>query len=81
MDAAFPTNPVILIHTSGHMLVANTLAFKLAGVSAATKDPSGGAFIRKKGSNELEGLVQEMAMVSFMPLTKSVLSDEQEFKK
>jgi hypothetical protein len=81
LDAAFPTNPVILIHTSGHMLVANTLAFKLAGVSAATKDPSGGAFIRKKGSNELEGLVQEMAMVSFMPLTKSVLSDEQEFKK
>ena len=81
LDAAFPTNPVILIHTSGHMLVANTLAFKIAGVSAATKDPTGGAFIRKKGSNELEGLVQEMAMVSFMPLTKSVLSDEQEFKK
>ena len=81
LDAAFPTNPVVLIHTSGHMLVANTLAFKLAGVSAATKDPTGGTFIRKKGSNELEGLVQEMAMVSFMPLTKSLLSDEQEFKK
>jgi len=81
LDAAFPTNPVVLIHTSGHMLVANTLAFKLANVSAATKDPTGGTFIRKKGSNELEGLVQEMAMVSFMPLTKSVLSDEQEFKK
>jgi predicted amidohydrolase YtcJ len=81
LDAAFPTNPVVLIHTSGHMLVANTLAFKLAGVSAATKDPSGGTFIRKKGSNDLEGLVQEMAMVSFMPLTKTVLSDEQEFKK
>ena len=81
LDAAFPTNPVILIHTSGHMLVANTLAFKLANVSAATKDPTGGTFIRKKGSNELEGLVQEMAMVSFMPLTKSLLSDEQEFKK
>ena len=81
LDAAFPTNPVVLIHTSGHMLVANTLAFKLAGVSAATKDPTGGTFIRKKGSDELEGLVQEMAMVSFMPLTKAVLSDEQEFKK
>jgi len=81
LDAAFPTNPVILIHTSGHMLVANTLAFKLANVSAATKDPTGGTFIRKKGSNELEGLVQEMAMVSSMPLTKLLLSDEQEFKK
>jgi predicted amidohydrolase YtcJ len=81
LDAAFPTNPVILIHTSGHMLVANTRAFRLAGISAATKDPSGGAIIRKKGSREPEGLVQEMAMYPFMPLTKSTLSDEVEFKK
>ena len=81
LDVAFPTNPVILLHTSSHMLVANTLAFKLAGVSAATKDPVGGTFIRKKGSNELDGLVQEMAMANFTPLTKKSLSDEQEFKK
>jgi len=81
LDLAFPTNPVILMHTSNHMLVANTLAFKLAGVSAATKDPVGGTFIRKKGSQALEGLVQEMAMAAFTPLTKKSLSDEQEFKK
>jgi hypothetical protein len=81
LDAAFPTNPVILLHTSGHMLVANTRAFKLVGISAATKDPSGGTIIRKKGSREPEGLVQEMAMYPFMPLTKTTLSDEQEFKK
>ena len=81
LDAAFPTNPVILMHTSSHMLVANSLAFKLAGVSASTKDPSGGTFIRKKGSTQLEGLVQEMAMAAFAPLTKKSLTDEQEFKK
>ena len=81
LDLAFPTNPVILMHTSSHMLVANTLAFKLVGVSANTKDPVGGTFIRKKGSNELEGLVQEMAMAVFAPLTKKAFSDEQEFKK
>ena len=39
LDAAFPTNPVILMHTSSHMLVANSLAFNLAGISASTKDP------------------------------------------
>jgi predicted amidohydrolase YtcJ len=81
LDAAFPTNPVILMHTSSHMLVANSLAFKLVGVSASTKDPSGGTFIRKNGTNQLEGLVQEMAMAVFTPLTKKSLSDEQEFKK
>ena len=81
LDAAFPTNPVILMHTSSHMLVANSLAFKLAGISASTKDPSGGTYIRKKGGTELEGLVQEMAMASFSPLTQKSLTDEQEFKK
>ena len=81
LDLAFPTNPVILMHTSSHMLVANTVAFKIVGVSAATIDPVGGTFIRKKGSNELEGLVQEMAMAAFIPLTQKSLSDEQEFKK
>jgi predicted amidohydrolase YtcJ len=81
LDLAFPTNPVILMHTSGHMLVANTLAFKKVGVSATTKDPTGGTFIRKKDSQELDGLVQEMAMAAFTPLTKKSSSDEQEFKK
>jgi predicted amidohydrolase YtcJ len=81
LDKEFPTNPVILMHTSSHMLVANSKAFQLMGLSATTKDPEGGTFIRKKGSKELEGLVQEMAMAPFTPLTKRSLSDEQEFKK
>ena len=79
LDKEFSTNPVILMHTSSHMLVANTKAFQLMGISAATTDPVGGTFIRKKGSKELEGLVQEMAMAPFTPLTKRSLSDEQEF--
>ena len=81
LDAAFPNNPVILKHASGHMLVANTAAFRLAGVSAATKDPTGGSFIRKKGSNELDGLVQEMAMQPFMPLMSKPQPLEVEMKK
>ena len=28
LDAAFPSNPVILMHVSGHMLVANSVALK-----------------------------------------------------
>jgi len=71
LDAAFPNNPVALVHASGHMLVANSLAFKAAGIDAGTKDPDGGAIIRKKGGTEPEGLVQEMAMYAFMPFLKS----------
>ncbi|MEI7573214.1 MAG: amidohydrolase family protein, partial [Phenylobacterium sp.] len=66
LDAAFPDNPVILVHTSGHMLVANSAAIRKAGITAATADPVGGAIIRKAGSREPEGLFQETAMHPFI---------------
>ncbi|MBU3743794.1 MAG: amidohydrolase [Sediminibacterium sp.] len=81
LDAAFPTNPVILKHTSGHMLVANTAAMRKAGVTAATKDPVGGTFIRKKGSKEPEGLAQEMAQYSFVSMLMAPSPEEAEIKK
>ena len=71
LDTAFPTNPVALLHASGHMLVANSAALKAAGITAATKDPAGGTIIRKKGSREPEGLVQETGMMPFMPFVKA----------
>jgi predicted amidohydrolase YtcJ len=61
LDAAFPDNPVTLTHVSGHMTVANSLALKLSGIDAATPDPAGGRIVRKKGSNEPTGLLQEGA--------------------
>jgi predicted amidohydrolase YtcJ len=39
LDAVAPNNPVWLEHTTGHYGVANSLAMKLAGVTAATPDP------------------------------------------
>ena len=68
LDAAFPDEPVLLRHASGHMAVANTAAMKLVGISAATPDPEGGTILRKPGSKEPEGLMQEMAMQAFMPM-------------
>ncbi|RYY35100.1 MAG: amidohydrolase [Sphingobacteriaceae bacterium] len=61
LDAAFPNNPVIIAHISGHMMVANSAAFKAAGVDANTPDPAGGKIVRKPGSNEPAGLLQETA--------------------
>ncbi len=81
LDVAFPTNPVILKHASGHMLVANSVAMKMAGITAATKDPTGGTIIRKKGSQEPEGLVQEMAMAPFMAMMAKPMPMEVELKK
>jgi predicted amidohydrolase YtcJ len=61
LDGAFPNNPVVITHVSGHMSVANSAALKLAGIDSNTKDPAGGLIVRKTGTNEPEGLLQERA--------------------
>ncbi len=82
LNAAFPSNPVILLHTSGHMLVANSLALELAGIDANTENPVGGTIVRKAdGSNEPNGLCQEMAAMAFMPFLSKPLSMDQEIQK
>ena len=78
LDAAFPGNPVILVHASGHMLVANTLAFRAAGIDARTPDPEGGTILRKPGGREPLGLVQEMGMVAFQSMLKGARSPAQD---
>lgn len=67
LDGAFPTTPVVLLHASGHMLVANSEALRRAGVSEATPDPAGGTIVRKPGTRIPEGLVQETAGMPFIP--------------
>ncbi len=46
LSRAAPDNPVMLIHASGHSLLANARAMALAGVSAETADPDGGQIVR-----------------------------------
>ena len=65
LDAAFPDNPVILIHVSGHGGMLNSKALAAYGVTAATPTPSGGVIGREPGSNEPDGLLFETA---FMPV-------------
>lgn len=46
LSRAFPNNPVVLTRVDGHALLANARAMQLAGVTAATEDPSGGRIMR-----------------------------------
>ncbi len=62
LDAVSRDIPVIVLHVSGHMAVANSKAMELAGINADTEDPSGGHIKRQVGSREPEGLLQESAM-------------------
>jgi len=46
INQAAPNNPVVLGHASGHALIANDVALKLAGITAATPNPPGGEIIK-----------------------------------
>ncbi|HZM11204.1 MAG TPA: amidohydrolase family protein [Candidatus Limnocylindrales bacterium] len=61
-DPYFPSNPMVLVHVSGHGCVLNSAGFKAVGIDASTPTPPGGVTVRKPGSNEPAGLLMENSM-------------------
>lgn len=51
IDPVTPDNPVFLNRYDGHSAVANSAALKLAGLTAQTPDPPGGAIVRDAQKN------------------------------
>jgi predicted amidohydrolase YtcJ len=51
IDTVTPDNPVFVERHDGHESLANALAMKLAGVTAATKSPAGGEIVRDAQGN------------------------------
>lgn len=62
LDAVSTDYPVFIIHQSGHLAVLNSKALEIAGISAASKDPEGGVIRRREGSQEPDGVLEELAM-------------------
>jgi predicted amidohydrolase YtcJ len=60
LDAASRAHPIALTRTCGHMLVANSRALELAGITRDTPDPAGGLIARDE-RGEPTGLLQETA--------------------
>jgi len=51
IDPVTPAHPVCVSRLDGHMLVANSLAMKLSGISKKTKAPPGGEIVRDHRGN------------------------------
>jgi predicted amidohydrolase YtcJ len=60
IDDVSPDNPVMVWRTDGHMLLANSLALKLAGVDRNTKDIPGGEIVRD-GDGNPTGILKDEA--------------------
>lgn len=65
LDAAFPDNPVVVLHVSLHGAVVNSLAMAKFGLKDGMETPKGGVIVRRPGTQELDGLVMEAA---FLPV-------------
>lgn len=61
LDAAFPDNPVIIIHVSFHGAVLNSKAFEAINYDETTPTPEGGVIVRREGGTEPLGLIMETA--------------------
>jgi predicted amidohydrolase YtcJ len=76
LDAAAPNNPVWLIHTTGHYGVANSLALKLAHITAGTADPTAGTIDRDPHGNPTGVLKEDSAMEPVTSLIPPVTAEQ-----
>jgi hypothetical protein len=76
IDAFTPEAPVAVNRYDGHMVLANSLALKLAGITAKTPDPDGGVIVRDKNGNPtgaLKDAAQDMLLKAIPPFTHDQL--------
>jgi predicted amidohydrolase YtcJ len=62
LDQVSADRPVMVVDSSGHLGAANAAAFKAAGITADTPDPTGGMFTRKADGKSLAGPMEETAL-------------------
>ena len=61
IDPLTPDTPVFVNRYDGHMALANSVALRLAGISARTPDPPGGVIVRDRQGNPT-GALKDAAM-------------------
>jgi len=65
LDEATDRHPVVLWHTSGHMVVVNSLALKISGIGRETESPPGG-IVEKDERGEPTGVLAEKPAIDLV---------------
>jgi predicted amidohydrolase YtcJ len=71
LDRVSTEIPVIALHISGHFSAVNSKGLELIGYDENTEDPPGGVIRRRDGSNEPNGVLEELASI---PVVMDILS-------
>ncbi len=75
IDAVTPDTPVFVYRYDGHLGLANSVALRMAGVTAKSQDPPGGVIVRDARGNPT-GILKDAAMSAMDKVIPS-LSHEQ----
>lgn len=75
LSAALPDHPVALERVDGHAAFANMAAMRLAELTAATKDPSGGKIIRDAQGNPTGVLVDNASSIVERKIPAPTMAD------
>ncbi|NOR54166.1 MAG: amidohydrolase family protein [Candidatus Aminicenantes bacterium] len=62
IDAVTPENPTCVNRHDGHMVLANSLALRLAGITQSTPSPGGGEILKDPKTGEPTGILKDAAM-------------------
>lgn len=76
LDKVSLTQPIIILHQSGHLASVNHKALELLKIDKHTVNPTGGIIRRKAGSQEPDGVLEEAAVFSAMATAFSKVPPE-----
>ncbi len=77
LDAVSTESPIVLLHVSGHLMTANSLALEQAGLTAETPNPEGGTIRREADGKTPNGVLEETATYALRGLLSAAPADEQ----
>ncbi|MFT7056887.1 MAG: putative amidohydrolase YtcJ [Roseivirga sp.] len=76
LDKVTTEFPVMITHISGHFAVVNSKGLQMLKITADTKNPKGGIIRRESGSQEPNGVLEELAAIPYMLGALSPKSEE-----
>ena len=66
LDQVATDFPIMITHISGHFAVVNSKGLEKLGITAETENPDGGIIRREEGSQEPNGVLEELAAIPYM---------------
>ncbi|MBB4811270.1 putative amidohydrolase YtcJ [Acinetobacter johnsonii] len=66
LDQISTTQPVLILHQSGHLASVNHKALELLGINEKSRNPSGGVIRRVVGTNIPNGVLEESVVIEAM---------------